>query len=126
MNIKKIGRNFLVFFVIIVGLIFFILSNQIGGWRAFVVSSGSMQPTIKTGSLILSQYVDPTTLKIGDVITFIPPLKEKEFVTHRIAKIEQTKNPTAFKTKGDAKSRLKIWRSSVSRISAPQVSGVWS
>src|SRR5438034_8266642 len=98
---RNVLKGFAICFVLFVGGILFMLSNQIGGWRAFIVSSASMSPTIATGSLVITHYVNPQTLHKNDIITFLPPLKEKIFVTHRIKTINQGKNLAIIKTKGD-------------------------
>lgn len=106
---KNILKGLAIFFVLFVGFIFFALNNQIGGWRAFIVSSASMQPAIQTGALVITHYVHPTHLQINDVVTFIPPIKNREFVTHRITKVIKTKNLTTFKTKGDNNNYEDSW-----------------
>lgn len=85
-------------FAVAVGIL--ALIAPIGGNKALIVRSGSMEPAIKTGDLIL---VKPqATYKIGDVISFSDPQKPKTTVTHRIADIQQQDGKTFYKTKGDA------------------------
>lgn len=68
-----------------------------GGIKTFVVQSGSMEPTIKTGSVVI---VKPeANYAKGDVITFGPRSKTKPPTTHRIIDIDDKGN---FVTKGDA------------------------
>ena len=71
-----------------------------GGIELKIVQSGSMEPEIPVGSLLIVRAVD--TYKVGDVITFGPDTKKQIPTTHRI--IEETKNNgvTQFTTKGDA------------------------
>jgi signal peptidase len=75
-----------------------------GGYRPFVVLSGSMEPSMPTGSLVLTKSVDPETVRVGDVITF--RLESGSFqtdsATHRVAAIEQGPGGLIFITKGDA------------------------
>ncbi|CAN5169268.1 hypothetical protein BH09PAT1_BH09PAT1_0500 [soil metagenome] len=106
---KKIIKILLVTFVLITGVFLFILSHQIGGLRAFIVTSGSMEPTIHTGSLILTRSIHPSQLNNGDIITFIAPIKEREFITHRIQSIEQLPSLTRLKTKGDHNIASDSW-----------------
>jgi len=61
-----------------------------------MVLSGSMSPTIKTGSIVAVKPV--SSYKIGDVITFKKGQGEKNILTHRI--IGQTEQ--GFITQGDA------------------------
>ena len=89
---KKAFKSLAICFILIVGFILFILGNQIGGWRAFIVSSASMSPAINTGALILTHYTHPNNLQKDDIITFIPPIKQRGFVTHRISEVTKTTN----------------------------------
>nr|WP_082236032.1 signal peptidase I [Halobacillus massiliensis] len=64
------------------------------------VLSGSMEPEFSTGSIISVKLTeDPTGYQKGDVITFID--KDENIVTHRVTEVEQTKQDTIYRTKGD-------------------------
>ncbi len=71
------------------------------GVTSMIVLSGSMSGNepghIEVGDLIVTKSVDPETLKVGDVITFME--QGTTTVTHRIIAIN---NDGTFKTKGDA------------------------
>ena len=69
------------------------------GMASFVVTGGSMEPTIHKGSLVIDAPVAADALKLGDVITFD---HYDQTTTHRIVGIEGTANGTLFSTKGDA------------------------
>lgn len=83
-----------------------LLSNKLGGYRLFVVTSESMQPTIQKGSVAITQQ---SLLQNGDVITFIRPSKEKEFITHRIVNISTNSGVTVLRTKGDNNKTNDPW-----------------
>jgi len=68
----------------------------IGGVRALVVQSGSMEPTISTKSIVVTAPVGSYTA--GDVVTFKQSGREQVLVTHRVVKVENGQ----FTTKGDA------------------------
>lgn len=106
---KKLIEISLIVFVLLFGGFLYALSHQIAGLRAFIVSSGSMEPTIKTGSLVITQHIQPSHLNPNDIITFIAPTKEHEFVTHRIQSTEQAGNLTRLKTKGDHNKSTDNW-----------------
>ena len=64
--------------------------RSIFGYKFFVVRSDSMAATdFKAGDIIISKVVDTTTLKEGDIITFISEGSENygETVTHKIRKV---------------------------------------
>jgi len=69
-----------------------------------VVQSGSMEPDVKMGSLIMIKPVNH--YKVGDVITFLGNFKNEKGenlpITHRIINIGATEGETFYVTKGDA------------------------
>ncbi|MBI5033360.1 MAG: signal peptidase I [Chloroflexi bacterium] len=72
------------------------------GLHPFVVLSGSMEPTIHTGSIVLSQTTTPTELQAGDVIAFNPRAEAALPVVHRIVTIEERNGTRYATTRGDA------------------------
>jgi signal peptidase len=71
-----------------------------GNYKFLTVLSGSMEPTIKTGSVVLVQ--PQKDYKIGDIITFGPTSKTKPPTTHRIYEIKVQAGVPIYLTKGDA------------------------
>lgn len=69
------------------------------GLATFVVTGGSMEPTIHKGSLVIDAPVTADKLRLGDVITFD---HYDQTTTHRIVGIEGSAAGTMFSTKGDA------------------------
>jgi signal peptidase I len=73
---------------------------QIFGHEIKAVLSGSMEPGIKTGSIIaVKPGGDKTRFTEGDVITF--KKEEGVLVTHRIVEVVKTNGGVMYKTKGD-------------------------
>src|SRR5438552_926834 len=70
-------------------------------YQTYVVLSGSMEPTIHTGSVIVATAADPAALQVGDIVTFVRP-GDEENVTHRIIEIKGSPQGRSFVTKGDA------------------------
>lgn len=68
------------------------------GYQSLAVLSGSMEPKMKTGSIVLAKETDVEDIVIGDVITY--RLSERTMVTHRVTKVDKEKEE--FTTKGDA------------------------
>ncbi|MGB9729258.1 MAG: signal peptidase I [Thermoprotei archaeon] len=66
-----------------------------------VVESGSMIPTLEKGDLIISVGVDPSNLKVGDIILFKSPLNPNIIIVHRIIEIYKNDGTVLIKTKGD-------------------------
>ena len=60
------------------------------GYKMYIVNSDSMAATdFNAGSLILVEEVDPSTLKEGDIITFMSQDTESfgETITHKIRRL---------------------------------------
>lgn len=77
---------------------------SIGGNAPLIVLTGSMDPTIKAGDLIVTKKIDAEDVKVGDVISFFDPAGNgSTIVTHRVVSIEIDENSgeTFFRTKGD-------------------------
>jgi len=76
--------------------------------KSFVVVSGSMEPLIKSGSLVFVKPINPNILKTGDIIAFASPNNSKDTILHRINLIKST-NPIRFSTKGDNNNTIDQW-----------------
>jgi len=70
------------------------------GWRVDAVFSGSMEPEIKVGSVVVTRPVEAETIKVGDIITFDSPSGEIP-TTHRVVFVEES-SELCLRTKGDA------------------------
>lgn len=80
-------------YAIIVKMILKIDVPMVGGYSALIVLSGSMEPTIMTGEVIVIHAEDE--YKVGDILTY---REGSILVTHRI--VDETS--TTFTTRGDA------------------------
>lgn len=78
-----------------------ILVPALLGLQRYVIVGGSMTGTIDKGSIVYSRLVPVSRLKVGDIITFVPP-GEASPVTHRIVAISAAQDGRRlFQTKGD-------------------------
>lgn len=75
-----------------------------GNYNVLSVMSGSMKPTIMTGSIVVVKPINLEQYKVGDIITFQSPdyRAVKDNITHRIYRIEEKDGTRYFVTKGDA------------------------
>lgn len=83
------------------------------GYQRYVITGGSMEPTIHKGSLVFDRVVPVKDLAVGDVITYLPPASAgvPHLVTHRILSIEEKPGkPRELVTKGDANPTADPWR----------------
>lgn len=88
------------FYLAVAFIVLLLLSSILpipGGVKTFVVQSGSMEPSIGTGSVVVVKGAE--SYAVGDVITFGPRSKTKPPTTHRILEVKEDGN---FVTKGDA------------------------
>jgi signal peptidase len=63
------------------------------------VLSGSMEPSIATGGLVLTRQVDPSSIAVGDVVTY---RSGDDLVTHRVVEDAVDGDHTMLRTRGDA------------------------
>lgn len=71
-----------------------------GNYQIKIVKSGSMEPTIKTGSVIVMK--PQLTYTVGDIVTFGKDTKTEIPTTHRVVAQRVEDGVTFFRTKGDA------------------------
>lgn len=101
--IKKIWNGIstaVVIFVVILALL--LAGARLLGLQVYTVLSGSMEPNYHVGSIIYVKDVPPSTLQVGDAISFL--ISENTVATHRIIEvIPDGEDPTVirFRTKGD-------------------------
>jgi signal peptidase I, archaeal type len=69
-------------------------------WRVDAVFSGSMEPELKVGGVVITRPVDTEELKVEDIIAFYSPVNE-QLTSHRVIEIKQG-SQLQFQTKGDA------------------------
>jgi signal peptidase I len=84
------------------------LPNAIG-MRSFTVMSGSMEPTIHVGDVVIDKKIRPLQARPGDVVTFSDPTGKKRLITHRIRTLRVEGNTVQVVTKGDANNTVERW-----------------
>ena len=109
---RHISMLVTVLLVLAVALCFYsavqVMSNgfvNLGGFMMFRVVTGSMEPTIPVGGLLLTRQVEIESIQVNDIICFRTQVSEiwGKIVTHRVVGIEQTQLGTLLlETKGDA------------------------
>lgn len=99
----------LVVTAVIVALAAITIGPHLFRYQALVVRSGSMSPTIPTGSIVFYRPVQAARVRIGDVIVFSEPGKPNTKVTHRVYSIGDGPNGKYFVTKGDANGSPDPW-----------------
>ena len=77
-----------------------LLFPHIFGYKTYTVISGSMEPTLHVGSLVIVKQTSPEKIITGHIITFTMTGNNPLMATHRVVSIDNTKG--TFTTKGDA------------------------
>jgi len=106
MNKKKTVKIALLICAAAIAAIFLIFYRPVslaGDTYYEPVYSGSMEPAIPVGGIVIIKPVNPETLKIGDIICF--KLSEPTSITHRIKNITDE----GFITQGDANNAPDQW-----------------
>ncbi len=96
-----------ILFTLLLAVAFLVISTRASGgepslfgYQLKIVLSGSMEPEIKTGSVIAVKPVeDKTDLKVNDIITFVD--SRNQIVTHRIIDVIGGEGNKQYVTKGD-------------------------
>ncbi|MUK89069.1 signal peptidase I [Ornithinibacillus sp. L9] len=94
-------------FLVLISMIFLVISTkasggepEIMGYQLKTVLSGSMEPDIKTGSIIAVKPAgDMKRFKENDVITFME--EDGKLITHRVTEVIQSGDNVMYRTKGD-------------------------
>ena len=106
METKKLIKTALLTTLIAVAAVFLIFYRPVslgGDTRYEPVYTGSMEPAIPVGSVVVIKPVDPESLREGDIICF--ELSGPTSITHRIINVTEE----GFITKGDANEDPDTW-----------------
>ncbi len=106
-NENKAGRvcsiiGTLLIVVVILMCSLLVLPEMIG-FHMYNVISGSMEPTIKVGSLLYVHEGKAEDIEEDDIIAFYSSLEDGSIITHRVVKNNVVSG--TFKTKGDANDK---------------------
>ena len=71
---------------------------------SFTVLSGSMEPSIGTGSIVFVSEVSPDSIEEGDVMTYSDD--GGNLITHRVVEKKEADTSVRFITKGDANENV--------------------
>lgn len=79
------------------------------GHPVLTVRSGSMEPAIGTGDVVIGNRVRAEELRIGDVVTFRDPARPEVLITHRVRGIRAMDQQLQVETRGDANTGSEQW-----------------
>jgi signal peptidase I len=79
------------------------------GFKSFTVMSGSMEPAIGTGAVVVERPIAPREARVGDVVTFKDPEGGDRLITHRVKSVRVNGDTARFVTAGDANNTVERW-----------------
>jgi signal peptidase len=92
-----------------VGLVGAIVVTSLFGMKVLTVVSGSMEPTLRVGSLVIDERIAPLDARPGDVVSFPDASRGRILVTHRVRRVRAEGGTAYFVTKGDANDATERW-----------------
>ncbi len=76
---------------------------RVAGGTPYTVLTGSMEPGLPPGTLVVVRPVSPEEVRVGDVVTYQVASGESTVVTHRVTAVgTRLDGELAFTTQGDA------------------------
>lgn len=102
-TLYRVGHALVVIAVVVLVGVFAVQAfpQVVGADQSYVVLSGSMEPEISTGDVVIVEDVPPSSIEAGDVVTYWRSGDETP-TTHRVLAIQETEEGRQFVTKGDA------------------------
>ena len=79
------------------------------GYSALTVVTGSMEPSIEVGSVVLSERISPLEARPGDIVTFRDPDGDGRLLTHRVRSVRYEGDVAYVTTIGDANDVPERW-----------------
>jgi len=91
-----------------VGLLAAVTLPSVFGYQSLTVVSGSMEPTLHVGSVVIDEVISPLDARPGDIVTFKDPLHPRQ-LTHRLQKVRVEGDTFYMTTLGDANDVPEHW-----------------
>ena len=92
-----------------------------GRYRTLTVLTGSMQPALPVGAVVLVTPQPTSQVRIGQVITYAVPEGDHHIVSHRVVDVLHEGDRTVMQTKGDANDAPDPWLAEIDGDTAWQV-----
>jgi signal peptidase I len=94
---------------VVIGLVLVVGAPLLTGSRSFTVLSGSMEPAISAGDVVVDEPIPVHAARAGDVVTFPSPENAERLITHRVQSVAPGGRRLNFITRGDANSGTESW-----------------
>ena len=79
------------------------------GYTSLTVLSGSMEPVLYPGDVVVAKKMAPAEARPGDVVSFRAPDDPSKIYTHRIVRMRVLDQQVQFVTRGDANTGVERW-----------------
>jgi signal peptidase I len=86
-----------------------IVAPSLFGGRSLTVLSGSMEPALGVGDVIVNSRVAPAEVRVGDIVTFSDPEGTGKLITHRVRQVRISGGTAHLVTKGDNTNAVERW-----------------
>lgn len=86
-----------------------IVAPALVGGRSLTVMSGSMEPALGVGDVVINSRVSPADVRIGDIVTFTDPEGTGKLITHRVRRVRISDGTAHVVTKGDRTNAVERW-----------------
>lgn len=97
---RVVGLVGIALFAVLIGFSLLTHIAPLTGRELFIISGGSMEPSIPVGSLVVANRTDVMTIAVGDVVTI--RADNGVVVTHRVSRVVNLPEGRFFELKGDA------------------------
>ena len=125
MRLRVAVRAALVTAVLVTGACLLLSADSLIGYRVLPVLSGSMEPAIPTGSLLVIRRQAPGSYRVGDAVAFRVPFRGNFLVAHRLTSLRiSAEGVWTATTKGDANSNGDAWQISLGNIEGKAVAAI--
>jgi signal peptidase len=91
-----------------VGLLAAVTLPSVFGYQSLTVVTGSMEPTLQVGSVVIDEVIAPLDARPGDIVTFKDPLRPRQ-LTHRLQRMRVDGDTAYMTTLGDANDAPEHW-----------------
>lgn len=96
------------FLLIAAPLAILIVAIWLAGWHFGIVRTGSMEPVLGTGALIVASPLSAHEVQAGMIVEFVDPADRSRLITHRVVDVNRDAESgrTSFTTRGDANAAV--------------------
>jgi signal peptidase len=95
------------------------------GYRTATMLTGSMEPGIMPGDVVMTVPKPATDLQVGDVIAYQIPVEDHRVETHRVTEVARdAAGVTTFRTQGDNNANTDPWTATTTSTTVWEVRAV--